>query len=121
MPQAYNNETTERVKRWLATDPLSADRKIQATVVKEWEERWQREVDRSRARHRGRTEEPADELPVKERLKLHEGLQKSGKFPPHSDGNGKDRPTGLLIRTPVSRTDDPSLCLRRRKTARHVE
>ena len=78
MPQAYNNETTERVKRWLATDPVNADRKkIQTTIVKEWEKRWQREADRSRARHRGRTEEPADELPAKERLKLHEGLQKA--------------------------------------------
>jgi len=62
MPQAHSNETTERVKRWLATDLINADRKkIQATLVKEWKERWQREADRSRARHRGRAEEPADE------------------------------------------------------------
>jgi hypothetical protein len=77
MPQTHTNETTERVKRWLATDPLNADRKtIQTTIVREWKERWQREVDRSRARHRGRAEEPADEPPAKEGLKLHDGLQK---------------------------------------------
>src|ERR1700684_3835831 len=40
-------------------------------------QRWQREVDRSRARHRGRAEEPADEPPTKERLKLHDELQKA--------------------------------------------
>jgi hypothetical protein len=58
--------------------PLNADRKtIQTTIVREWKERWQREVDRSRARHRGRAEEPADEPPAKERLKLHDGLQKA--------------------------------------------
>jgi hypothetical protein len=78
MPQTYNSETTERVKRWLATDPENADRKqIQATIVKEWKERWQREVDKSRARHRGRAGEPADEPPTRERLKLHERLHKS--------------------------------------------
>jgi hypothetical protein len=37
MPQAYN-KTAERVKRWLATDPVNVDRKkIQTTIVKEWE------------------------------------------------------------------------------------
>ena len=54
MPQAHNNETTERIKRWLATDPVNADRKkIQTTIVKEWEERWQREVSTGQGRGRG--------------------------------------------------------------------
>jgi hypothetical protein len=73
MPQAHN-ETTERVKRWLATDPVNADRKmIQTTIAKkEWKERWQREVDRSRTTHQSRAEKPAGEP-----LKLHDGLHKT--------------------------------------------
>src|ERR1700735_2340765 len=60
------------------TDLLSADRKkIQTTLGREWKGRWEREGDRSRARHRGRAEEPADEPPPKERLKLHDELQKA--------------------------------------------
>jgi hypothetical protein len=46
MPQAHRNETTERIKRWLATDPVNTDRKmIQTAIAKEWKERWQREVE----------------------------------------------------------------------------
>ena len=67
----YHAARTQRDNREGET-VASADRnKIQTTVVREWKERWQREVDRS-----GRAEELADEPPAKEHLKLHDGLQK---------------------------------------------
>ena len=111
VPQEHNNETTERVKRWLATDLVNADRKkIQTTLVREWKERWQREVDRSRARHRGRAEEPADEPPTKERLKLPtRQTSKSGKLPPSPDENRQERTPSLPVRTPGAGCDDSSL------------
>jgi hypothetical protein len=53
MLQTHTNKTTE-IKRWLAIDPLNADRKtIQTTIVREWKERWQREVDRERLTDQG--------------------------------------------------------------------
>jgi hypothetical protein len=48
--------------------------------VKEWKERWQREVDKPRVRYRGPAEEAADEPLAKERLKLHDGLHKVESF-----------------------------------------
>jgi hypothetical protein len=68
-------EYTMMIKQWLATDPVNADRKM--IIAKEWKELWQGEVDRSRARHRGRAGEPADVPPTNERLKLHDGLYKA--------------------------------------------
>lgn len=122
MPQTHTNETTERVKRWLATDPLNADRKtIQTTIVREWKERWQREVDRSRARHRGRAEEPADEPPAKERLKLHDGLQKAESSLLVQMRTGKIGLRAFLFERRVPDVMTPvCACGDGRETARHV-
>ena len=92
---------------------MNADRKrIQTTLVREWKERWQREVNRSRARHRGRAaaEEPADEPPTKERLKLHDGLQKAeSSLLASPDENRQDRTPSLPVRTSGAGCDDSSL------------
>ena len=122
MPQEHNNETTERVKRWLATDLVSADRKkIQTTLVREWKERWQREVDRSRARHRGRAEEPADEPPTKERLKLHDELQKAESSLLVQMRTGKIGLRAFLFERRVPDVMTPVCsCGDGRETARHV-
>ena len=89
---------------------MNADRKrIQTTLVREWKERWQREVNRSRARHRGRAaaEEPADEPPTKERLKLHDGLQKAeSSLLASPDENRQDRTPSLPVRTSGAGCDD---------------
>ena len=110
------------MKRWLATDLVSADRKkIQTTLVREWKERWQREVDRSRARHRGRAEEPADEPPTKERLKLHDELQKAESSLLVQMRTGKIGLRAFLFERRVPDVMTPVCsCGDGRETARHV-
>jgi hypothetical protein len=122
MPQAHNNETTERIKRWLATDAVNADRKIiQTTIAKEWKERWQREVDKSRARHRGRAGEPADEPPTNERLKLHDGLHKAESSLLVQMRTGKIGLRAFLFERRVPDVMTPvCVCGDGRETARHV-
>jgi len=73
-----------------------------------WSGIWLRR-GRSRARHRGRAEEPADEPPSKAAWRT----SKSGKLPPSLDENREDRTPSLLVRTPGARYRcvDPSLCM----------
>ena len=104
-PAPLRHAASAHQRDWLATDR----KPIQTTIVREWKERWQREVDRSRARHRGRAEEPADEPPAKERLKLHEGLQKaeSSLLIQMRTDPREDRTPSLPVRTSGVGCDDP--------------
>jgi hypothetical protein len=119
---AWHSSSETVAKRWLATDPLNADRKtIQTTIVREWKNRWQREVGRSRARHRGRAEELADEPPTKERLKLHDGLQKAESSLLIQMRTGKIGLRAFLFERQVPDVMTPvCACGDGRETARHV-
>ena len=89
--------------------------------MREWKERWQGEVGRSRARHRGRAEEPADEPPTKERLKLHDGLRKAESFLFIQMRTGKIGLRAFLFERRVPDVMTPvCACGDGRETARHV-
>jgi hypothetical protein len=117
----YQNNTEDWAQRWLIASEETHEKKISASIHREWHERWEKEHRRSRTRHGRLPSQPADKSPSDEPLQLHKGLRKAESSLLIQMRTGKIGLRAFLFDRGVPEVPTPICrCGQGRETAAHV-